>query len=127
MIGFALRLLVFLAPAFGRKQKARVALGSITVYAFVLAFLIFVDKAQVLGRLGDLNPGIRLQITKDSLRMFTHRPVWGWGLGTFPTVYPGYRSFYTNLFINEGHNDYVQLLVETVLLALGLMVGSVFR
>ena len=127
MIGFALELVLFSALAFGRKQKARVALGSITVCAFVLAFLIFVDKGQVLGRLGDLNPGIRLQITKDSLRMFTHRPVWGWGLGTFPTVYPGYRSFYTNLFINEGHNDYVQLLVETGLLGFGLMVWFLIR
>ncbi len=52
--------------------------------------------------------------------MFSHRPVWGWGLGTFPTVYPGYRSFYTNLFINEAHNDYAQLLVETGLLGFGL-------
>jgi O-antigen ligase len=48
-------------------------------------------------------------------------------LGTFPTVYPGYRSFYTNLFINEGHNDYVQLLVETGLLGFGLMVWFLIR
>jgi O-antigen ligase len=53
--------------------------------------------------------------------MFTHRPVLGWGLGTFPTVYPSYRTFYTNLFINEAHNDYAQLLVETGLLGFGLM------
>ena len=53
--------------------------------------------------------------------MFSHRPVLGWGLGTFPTVYPSYRSFYTNLFVNEAHNDYAQLLVETGLLGFGLM------
>jgi O-antigen ligase len=45
----------------------------------------------------------------------------GWGLGTFPTVYPSCRSFYTNLFINEAHNDYVQLLVETGVLGFALM------
>ena len=75
----------------------------------------------MLGRLGDLSPGIRFNITKDSWRMFSQRPVWGWGLGTFPIVYPSYRSFYTNLFVNEAHNDYAQLLVETGLLGLGLM------
>jgi O-antigen ligase len=53
--------------------------------------------------------------------MFTHRPVAGWGLGTFPTVYPSYRTFYTNLFVNEAHNDYAQLLVETGLLGFALM------
>jgi O-antigen ligase len=60
-------------------------------------------------------------MTKDSLRMFSMRPIWGWGLGTFPTVYPSYRSFYTNLFVNEAHNDYAQLLVETGLLGFALM------
>lgn len=53
--------------------------------------------------------------------MFSHRPVWGWGLGTFPTVYPAFRSFYTNLFVNEAHNDYAQLLVETGLVGFLLM------
>ena len=85
------------------------------VCILVLILLVFVGKAQVLDRLGDLRPGIRLDMTKDSLRMFTHRPVWGWGLGTFPTVYPSYRSFYTNLFVNQAHNDYAQLLELTAL------------
>ena len=97
------------------------------VCVFILALLIFLGKGQVLGRLGDLAPGIRLDITKDCLRMFSHRPVLGWGLGTFPTVYPSYRSFYTNLFVNEAHNDYAQLLVETGLLGFGLMLWFLMR
>jgi O-antigen ligase len=39
------------------------------------------------------------------------------GLGNFPS----YRTFYTNLFINEAHNDYSQLLVETGLFGFALM------
>jgi O-antigen ligase len=70
---------------------------------------------------------MRLNITGDSLRMFSKRPVGGWGLGTFPTVYPSYRSFYTNLFVNEAHNDYAQLLVETGLLGFGLMLWFLVR
>jgi O-antigen ligase len=92
------------------------------VCVLILALLTFLGKGdQVLGRLGDLNQGNRLEITKDSLRMFLSRPFMGWGLGTFPTIYPRYRSFYTNLFINEAHNDYAQLLVETGLLGFALM------
>ena len=53
--------------------------------------------------------------------MFLRRPVLGWGMGTFPTVYPGYRSFYTNDFINEAHNDYAQLLVESGIFGFGVM------
>jgi O-antigen ligase len=45
--------------------------------------------------------------------MFLKRPILGWGLGTFPIVYPQFRSFYTTFFVNQAHNDYLQLLVET--------------
>ncbi len=121
MLAFILEVALFAALTFAKRRSPRLALGSMAVCILILALLIFVGKGQVLGRLGDLSPGIRLEITKDSLRMFSKRPVGGWGLGTFPTVYPSYRSFYTNLFVNEAHNDYAQLLVETGLLGFGLM------
>jgi O-antigen ligase len=127
MLAFVLEIVLFAALAFEKKRSLRVALGSMAVCVSILALLIFVGKGQVLGRLGDLVPGIRWDITKDCLRMFSHRPVLGWGLGTFPTIYPRYRSFFTNLFINEAHNDYAQLLVETGLLGFGLMLWFLVR
>jgi O-antigen ligase len=127
MLAFVLEMVLFAALTLGKRRSPRIALGTMAVCVFILALLIFLGKGQVVGRLGDLSPGIRLDITKDSLRMFSKRPVWGWGLGTFPTVYPSYRSFYTNLFINEAHNDYAQLLVETGLLGFGLMLWFLVR
>jgi O-antigen ligase len=127
MIAFIFQAVLFGAVAFGRKRSPRIALGSMAVCVFILALLFFLDGGQALSHLGDLGPGIRLDITKDSLRMFSHRPILGWGLGTFPTVYARYRSFYTNLFINEAHNDYAQLLVEMGVLGFGLMIWFLFR
>ncbi len=127
MIAFVLEVVLFPALTFRTRRSPRVALGSVAVGGLILTLLAFLGKEQVLGRLGDLAPGIRLNMTKDCLKMFSHRPVWGWGLGTFPTVYPSYRSFYTNLFINEAHNDYAQLLVETGLLGFGLMLWFLVR
>lgn len=121
MLSFFLEIVVFATLTLVRRRNPRVAFGTGAVCVLVLAFLVFLGKGQVLGRLGDLGPGIRLNITKDSLKMFSHRPVLGWGLGTFPTVYPSYRTFYTNLFVNEAHNDYAQLLVETGIVGFGLM------
>ena len=60
----------------------------------------------------ELSGGTRLDIDRDALRMFARKPILGWGLGVFPDVYPQFRSFPTNFFINEAHNDYLQLLVE---------------
>ena len=127
MIAFVLEMVLFAALTLADRRSPRAALGSVAVCVLILALLIFLGKWQILGRLGDLGPGIRLDITRDSLRMFSHRPIWGWGLGTFPTVYPSYRSFYTNLFINEAHNDYAQLLVETGLLGFSLMLWFLVR
>ncbi|MGB6842078.1 MAG: O-antigen ligase family protein, partial [Candidatus Sulfotelmatobacter sp.] len=127
MLAFVLEIILFAALAFEKKRSLRVALGSMALCISILALLIFVGRGQVLGRLGALAPGIRWDITKDCFRMFSHRPVLGWGLGTFPTIYPHYRSFYTNLFINEAHNDYAQLLVETGLLGFGLMLWFLVR
>jgi O-antigen ligase len=127
MLAFGLEMVLFAALTLGKRQSPRTALGSMAVCVLILALLVFLGKGEVLGRLGDLNPGIRLDITKDSLRTFFKRPVAGWGLGTFPTVYPSHRSFYTNLFVNEAHNDYAQLLVETGLVGFGLMLWFLVR
>jgi O-antigen ligase len=70
----------------------------------------------------ELTGGVRLTIDRDCLRMWRQKPFLGSGLGTFPVIYPQFRSFYTNFFVNEAHNDYLQLLTETGLagFAIGL-------
>jgi O-antigen ligase len=81
-------------------------------------------------RLSDLQNRMRVAMAKDGLRMFWHKPVLGWGFGTFPTVYPQFRSFYTNLFVNAAHNDYVQVLAETGLVGFLIVIWfivSVYR
>ena len=122
MIAFVLEVVLFPALTFRTRRSPRVALGSVAVCVLILALLAFLGKGQVLGRLGDLEPGTRLNMTMDwPENVFSAAGARAGDLGTFPTVYPSYRSFYTNLFINEAHNDYAQLLVETGLLGFGLM------
>src|SRR5208337_1465605 len=89
--------------------------------AMVIAFLLWMGNKELTRRLisihsearEEINGGVRLTIDRDCLRMFAKRPWLSWGLGAFPVVYPAFRSFYTNFFVNEAHNDYLQLLVET--------------
>lgn len=69
--------------------------------------------ARLLNPITDAGATGRFAIVKDSLRMVRQRPVFGWGLGTFSGVYPSFRSFFTNLWVNEAHNDFIQTLVET--------------
>lgn len=127
MISFAFEVLVFAALTLYQRRNPRIALGTLGLCGGVLGFLLFLGKGKVLGRLGDLGPDIRFKVTLDCLKTFAHKPILGWGLGTFPTIYPSFRTFYTNLFVNQAHNDYAQLLVETGILGFGLMLWFVFR
>lgn len=127
MISFAFEVFAFIALTLYQKRNPRIALGTFALCTAVLGFLLFLGKGKVLGRLGDLGPDIRFKVTTDCLKIFAHKPLLGWGLGTLPTIYPSFRSFYTNLFVNQAHNDYAQLLVETGLLGFGLMLWFVFR
>jgi O-antigen ligase len=127
MIAFLLQLAMLAALTLWQKRDRRIAIGLLTVCVSVLSFLFFIGRGQVLGRLGDLDPGIRFKMTTDCLRMFLHHPIAGSGLGTFPTVYPRDRTFFTTLFINQAHNDYAQLLVETGLLGFLLMLWFLVR
>lgn len=121
MVIFVVQLVLFAALTFRLHRNSRALLGSVGAFVVVAVLLVFLGNWQFLSRFGNLDPGIRLSISKDSLHMFAQRPIMGWGLGTFSVIYPSHRSFYTNLFINAAHNDYAQLLVETGLLGFGLM------
>ena len=127
MVAFALEMVLLGTLMFGKKRRLPAIVGYAALCFATLAFIFLSNNGRGLARIGDLSPGIRPQITKDCLRMFVKHPMWGWGLGTFPTVYPQYRSFYTNLFVNEAHNDYAQLLVETGALGFALMLWFLAR
>ena len=104
-----------------KARKNRATLTAPLVLVGIAALVLWAGGAAFMTRVAsihsearsELNTGLRFRIYRDGLGMFTYKPVLGWGLGTFPTVYPQFRSFYTNKFVNHAHNDYVQLLVET--------------
>jgi O-antigen ligase len=95
------------------------------LFASLAAFLVWIDVSPVLTRWtaieGDLQAG-RAAIAHDCWRMFLQKPFLGWGLGAFPYIYPQFRSFYTDYFINQAHNDFLQVLVETGTLGASAMV-----
>ena len=123
-MGLLLGLLVW------RKKNGRIAAALGTLCLMVLAFVVWLGTNALWHHFTELQDWMRLAMTKDGLRMFWQKPVLGWGLGTFTTVYPQFRSFYTNLFVNAAHNDYVQVLAETGVIGFAAVVwfiGEVYR
>lgn len=135
MLAFMVEVGVMIGILTLRKRGARtgLVLGAFVVVLFgVVAWIGGGEIASRLGTIGtearhELDGGMRLGIDHDGLRMFAHRPLMGWGLGTFPIVYPEFRSFSTTFFVNEAHNDYIQLLVETGAVGFALMLWFLVR
>lgn len=138
MAAFAVQIAIFFWLLFRERTRNNAAL---LLGAFLLLGLVsvaWIGGSEVSARLATLGPAkhadvsaeVRMNIYQDSIRMFSKRPVLGWGLGTFPTVYPQFRSFYTNLFVNAAHNDYLQALTETGILGFAITIWflvAVFR
>jgi len=122
MLAFCAEMIVLAVLLLRSRQgnwKNALMLGGILL--LVIGFLVWLGGNELTHRLisihsearSEITGGMRVDIDRDALRMFVKRPILGWGLGAFPTVYPPFRSFYTTFFVNEAHNDYLQLLVET--------------
>lgn len=113
-----------------QKRGMRMAVGTAVFAIVLLSLLTWLGGKELTTRVfsigketrTEISGGMRLSIDRDALSMFRRKPVLGWGLGAFPVVYPQFRSFYTNFFVNEAHNDYLQLLTETGVLGFGVMV-----
>jgi O-antigen ligase len=132
MVAFSVEIGVLAVFLFRRKSKNRVWLLAALVAALAISLALARPAARI-QRLSDIHhpmasgtEGLRVAIVKDSMGMIEQHPVVGWGLGTFPVIYPSFRSFYTNLFVNEAHNDFVQLLVETGILGFSLILIFLF-
>ena len=116
-----------------RRQSRAMLASLLGLCLLTFGLLAWLGAGPVIAQLKSLQDplqdrvaGGRLLIAKDSWPMIKERPWLGWGLGTFTTVYPRYRSFYGNFFVNNAHNDYLQVLVETGVLGLGLVVWFIF-
>ena len=137
MFAFAAQMIVLGLIVFFRERSRFPVLLLLVMMVLLAAGLVLLSPGGISERIGRLQDplaqsgaGDRLAILRDSLKMIEARPILGWGFGTFPEVYPSFRSFYTNFFVNEAHNDYIQLAVETGLVGFAIacwFIALIFR
>jgi O-antigen ligase len=120
MAAFAVQMAILAAILIRQRKGRRVALVLGVFLVIGVALLAWLGGGELARRMAsihtearaELSGGLRTTVNRDGLKMFAHKPWLGWGLGVFPDVYPQFRSFHTNFFVNEAHDDYLQLLVE---------------
>ena len=110
-------------------SKSRMTWMFVLFPVIMICLLAWLGGSQFASRVTSINTetrseisgGVRMQIARDGLRMFKQKPLLGYGLDTFPAIYPEFRSFYSDVWINEAHDDYLQLLIETGCLGFCIM------
>ena len=132
MIAFLVEVIFLWLALHGVRGGRRSMLSLAALLAITASFLIWFNGSQVLTRITSTpaewksdRTGGRWATVKDGWAMFKRKPVTGFGLDVFPIVYPQFRSYYTNDFVNQAHNDHVQLLVETGIVGYGMMLWFV--
>lgn len=136
LIAIAAETLVFFLLVQRSDKRARLNLRTVailfTVAIATTMFLVWADRGSSLELMTALHDPVhsttttsRFAIAKDSLRMFTGRPILGWGLGSFALVYPQYQSYYSLFLINHAHNDFLEALTEAGIIGFGAMIWFV--
>jgi O-antigen ligase len=111
----SIEILVFLAIA-AAQQRVSAADAGLTLAKLLAcaALLTAVVGWDVLWqRLQQPDPfAFRREIFSSSINMVRARPMWGFGLGTWPTAYPRFATFDNGTFINQAHDDWMQWASE---------------
>lgn len=109
---------------FRRRRLAFFLIMAVCALAFVtwIAGNAFLNQVVSLrDPITDASVVNRWELTTDSLVLVKQKPILGWGLGTFPTIYPQVKSWYGDTLVNAAHDDYLQLLVESGAAGLAIM------
>jgi O-antigen ligase len=120
MLAFAVQIVVLAGILLKRRTGIKGAWAMGIFLLLMLALLTWLGGSELTNRIAAVSHGpqhelsdtVRPRIDRDAIRMFTRHPFLGFGLGTFEDVYPQFRSFYTRNYIDQAHNDYLQLLDE---------------
>lgn len=133
ILSFGGELVIFAILILRRRRGHRVLLSMLVLVLLLSILVLILQPVTLQGRLEHLqnksekaDVTSRLAIVRDSIPMILQCPLLGYGLGNFVEVFPSFRTFYTNQFVNAAHNDYVQAIVEIGLLGFALIAALIF-
>ena len=118
---------IFTTLLLAMQRSLRKCVWGVIVAAFItLLCVLYVrfdaiyDSLASLRNLDGVDAG-RLQILKDIGQIWTRFPVWGTGLGTHSVVYPMFDRSTIPQLAAHAENEYAQVLEETGLAGLGVL------
>lgn len=108
-----------------RSWRAFVRTGGLALLSAALLVMV-TGWETVWKHLQEPNPyAVRANLLRSSVAMAKERPLTGFGLGAWPSAYPGYALYDDGTFVNQAHNDWAQWTVEGGLPLLAAMLAVV--
>lgn len=105
--------ILILAGSRGLIPHANLAKTLLRIGALCLVLAAVVGWQVTLEKFREPEPyRVRRELLLSSINMIGDRPWMGFGLGTWPTVYPAYARFDNGLVANHAHNDWAEWAVE---------------
>ena len=108
-------------PAWHRPLIALVlCLGILVLWAWPIETL---ERFRLVSKDLALDPGTRVTAWWDALRMWIHFPIFGVGVNAFGEVFPRFQSFTSAGRWGFVHNEWLQMLVDTGIIGMLLLLG----
>jgi O-Antigen ligase len=102
----------FRDPATGRPSRSTTAI-LVLLPVLAAAFTLVVGWERVWSRFQQHDPyAVRRELTISAVDMAKHRPLTGFGLGTFPEVYPRYAIKDFPFYANHANNDWAEFAAD---------------
>lgn len=81
--------------------------------AMILTSVAIAGWAQLGSKMSDADPWrYRRETISAAVEMWKERPIWGFGLGTFPDAYVSHAQFDSGYRVNHAHNDWAEWASE---------------
>jgi O-antigen ligase len=109
------------------RQAARLMLASALIILagiWIGGDVLFGAIERLVEEVGQPARSGRLQIWADGLRLWRETPMLGTGLASFGMAFPRVRTLKAAVTLSHAESDWVQLLIETGVLGLGLVITT---
>ena len=115
----AMRVVRVIGPLQIKRRETKLRMRSITLVLAVVplvaaTFTLVVGWRHIWQRFQQHNDSylVRSEFLIPTIDMATHRPLIGYGLGTFPDVYPQYAIKDFPFYVNYAHNDWAEFAAD---------------
>ncbi len=129
IVSFLLELGLVLVLAFLRRRGTNQVAAAAVVVLLAGGVVAWLGVGRALDRFSayqklEVTEARRVEMARDTWRIFLDHPIGGTGLGTLQDVFPQYETLYDGNMVLHSHNDYVEALAETGLI--GGICGALF-